>query len=140
MRKMFTKLALSMLLVGTMLTSCTFQEVADVTITYEVVAETAERPFTVWYTNEMGGENVERNIAETVYKTSFAIPSDQIKSYYDLDVTCWALYEPVYQKLTLTIYEEGKVVARKETGGTSDIYLTSVRAELPTQIVYKDKE
>ena len=137
MKKLLILLAALTLL----LSSCRKERIADVTIRYEVEATNPSRTYSVYYANTWFGEDVQRNVGTRLFTQEFRIPSDQAPEEYFLSVEC--LEDQVstsQQQITTRIYEDGRLIIERFTGGSSDIpeSRTYVSAILPTSIKFEE--
>lgn len=137
MKKLITVLAALTLL----LSSCRRERIADVTIRYEVETTNPNRSYSVFYANTWFGEDVQRNVGTRLFTKEFRIPSDQIPEEYFLSVECLEdLTSTSQQRIWTRIYEDGRLVIERFTGGSSDIpeSRTYVSALLPSRIMYEE--
>ena len=137
MKNLITLLAALTLL----LSSCRKERIADVTIRYEVEATNPNRTYSVYYANTWFGEDVQRNVGTRLFTQEFRIPSDQPQEEFFLSVEC--LEDQVgtsQQRITTRIYEDGRLIIERFTGGSSDIpeSRTYISALLPTSIKFEE--
>jgi hypothetical protein len=129
-----TFLALSLVLV-----SCKKMQIAEVTIRYEVEAISSIRDYSVYFSNEIDGEDVKRNVNSFLFiKEIFVLSNEQPKDYF-LSVECLEdLVGNTQQQITTRIYEDNVLIIERFTGGSSDIMegRTEISAYLPTGIKY----
>ncbi len=126
------------------LNSCKTKEVADETISYEVILSNPNREAYIEYANQSGGNDIE--IVNTAnFKKTYTVKSNVAKQNYKMSVSCYAKYvegsstQFQAQTITVNILEDDKVVKTKTISGSSnlDIYSSEVTASLPTAIKYK---
>lgn len=127
-------LALSLIFV-----SCRKSQIVDVTIRYEVEAMSSIRDYSVYFSNEINGEDVVRNANNFLFTKKIYVPSDESPKDYFLSVECLEdRLSNSQQQITTRIYEDGILIVERFTGGTSDITenRTEISAFLPTGIKY----
>lgn len=123
------------------LSSCRKTRIAEVTIRYEVEATNPNRTYSVFYANTWFGEDVQRNVGATLFSKEFFVPSDDVPQEYFLSVECLEDLDYTSQQRIITrIYEDGRLIVERFSGGSSDIpeSRTYVSAILPTGIKYED--
>ena len=136
MKNLITLLAALTLL----LSSCRKERIADVTIRYEVEATNPNRTYSVYYANTWFGEDVQRNVGTRLFTQEFRIPSDQAPEEFFLSVECFEDRTTSQQRITTRIYEDGRLIIERFTGGSSDIpeSRTYISAILPTSIKFEE--
>lgn len=123
------------------LSSCRKTRIAEVTIRYEVEATNPNRTYSVFYANTWFGEDVQRNVGTSLFVKEFFVPSDDVPQEYFLSVECLEDIDYTSQQRIITrIYEDGRLIVERFTGGSSDITesRTYISAILPTGIKYED--
>lgn len=127
-------LALSLALI-----SCKKEQIAEVTIRYEVEASSTIRDYSVYFSNELNGEDVKRNVKNFLFIKEIFVLSDELPKDYFLSVECLEdLVGNTQQQITTRIYEDDVLIIERFTGGSSDITegRTEISAYLPTGIKY----
>ena len=133
------KISIAILALSLALVSCKKMQIAEVTIRYEVEATSNIRDYSVYFSNEIDGEDVKRNVNSFLFvKEIFVLSNEQPKDYF-LSVECLEdLVGNTQQQITTRIYEDGILITERFTGGSSDITegRTGISAYLPTGIKY----
>ena len=131
-------LAISQLIVS----SCKELVIKEIDITYQVTATTLERDLTIYYANDLNGEDVVNDTVTLLWEKTYTVESDTANQRkYDLSVYCWEAWpDPISQTVTVRIIEDGEVVVEKFTGGSASIGYndTHIFATLPSKIRYED--
>ena len=142
--KKITVLSLAFALVSFTFSSCKKKEVADVTITYEVLLSNPARTASITYVNSTGGTDIQ-GITTSSFTKSYTVKSSSEKVNYGLSLNCYSkyvtgsttTYQP--QDVTINIKEDDKVIKTLTRSQTGSIYIYSsdISASLPSATKYK---
>lgn len=131
------------LVIAIVLFGCKKSEVDDVTISYEVTISNVNRPVTIYFNNETGGEDI-FELTTTSFSKSYVMKSDKAKSTFKIRASCYTYQTPntnIYesQTITLKILEDNVVKQTKTVSGSSVInsFDNEIKADLPSVIKYK---
>jgi hypothetical protein len=139
--KKITVLSLAFALVSFTFSSCKKREVADVTITYEVLLSNPARTATMTYVNSTGGNDLDF-LTTSSFTKSYTVKSSSTKVNYDLYLTCYSKIvsgTPQPQTIIINIKEDDKVIKTLTKSGTASIYINNgdISASLPSATKYK---
>ena len=138
--KKITVLSIAFSLLAITFSSCKKREIADVTITYEVLLSNPARQATMTYVNSTGGSDYDV-LRTNSFTKSYTVKSSSTKVKYDLYLTCPMLVSGTSQPQTVTINikEDDKVIKTLTRSGTASIsiYYGDISASLPSATVYK---
>ena len=107
----------------------------EIDITYQVEALTTDRDFTVYYANDINGEDVVHDTATLLWQKTYTMKSDtSLQREFYIEVYCGEDANNISQTITTRIIEDGVIVAELSTGGTSfiDANKTFIYAYLPS--------
>ena len=142
--KKITVLSLAFALVSFTFSSCKKREVADVTITYEVLLSNPARTATMTYVNSTGGNDLDF-LTTSSFTKSYTVKSSSTKVNYGISLNCYqknvtgssTSFQP--QDITINIKEDDKVIKTLTRSGSASIYIYSgdISASLPSATKYK---
>jgi hypothetical protein len=142
--KKITVLSLAFALLSFTFSSCKKREIADVTITYEVLLSNPARTASITYVNSTGGTDIQ-GITTSSFTKSYTVKSSSEKVNYGISLNCYSkyvtgsvtTYQP--QDVTINIKEDDKVIKTLTRSGSASIYIYSgdISASLPSATKYK---
>jgi hypothetical protein len=119
----FAHVFVSLLLIQILISGCKESVIREIEITYQVTATSLDRPLTIYYANDLNGEDVVNDTTTLLWEKTYVMKSDTtLERLFDLYVYSWEAWpDAVSQVVTTRIIEHGNIVAEKSSGGTAGI-------------------